>query len=185
MFAGDVMTFEHIVDQRDGVLEGRDRFRMRDRNADERGDILAEFARVNRRLVAGDDPAIFEFLDAIDHRRRRQSNLLAELDQRDASLVLQVSRIWRSIASSSSASEPNFIREPRSGAAEHIQNRDGCQPFLRRKRHRWQISRGCRAGDYRFARWPRLSRMPHCAMGRHLPQIKAVSCSESLVRKPQ
>ena len=41
------------------------------------------------RVVAGDDAAVFELLDALDHRGRRQSDLLAELDQRDPAVLLQ------------------------------------------------------------------------------------------------
>ena len=66
VLTGDVMAFEHVVEQRDGFLEQRDRFRMRDRHADERGDVLAEPRRVDRGVIAGDDAAVFEFLDALD-----------------------------------------------------------------------------------------------------------------------
>ena len=58
-------------------------------HADEGGDVAAELARVEQRRVAGDDAALLELLDALDHRGRRQPDALADLGQRHFAVLLQ------------------------------------------------------------------------------------------------
>ena len=41
------------------------------------------------RVVAGDDAAVLELLDALDHRRRREADLLADLGERQPAVLLQ------------------------------------------------------------------------------------------------
>ena len=89
MLAGDVMALEHALELRDLLLELADELRMTDDDADERGDVLANPPRVDDSAVAGDHFVVFELLDALDHRRRRQPNLLADLGQRQLAVLLQ------------------------------------------------------------------------------------------------
>src|SRR5580693_6114145 len=85
------MAFEHIVEEGDGFLEQRNCFRMRNRNADERRDVLAEASRVDGGVIADDDAAVFELLDALVDRRRGQPYLLTEFDERNPAVLLQQS----------------------------------------------------------------------------------------------
>jgi hypothetical protein len=62
---------------------------MRDRNADERGDVFAEPARVDRSVIAGDNSAVFKLLDALIDRGRREPDLVAKFDQSDTPMLLQ------------------------------------------------------------------------------------------------
>ena len=87
MLPGDVMAFENVLEQRRRLLEESNRLGMRDRDADERGDVLAETARIDRSVVAGDNTAVLELLDPLDHGWGGKPYLLAELDQRDSSLI--------------------------------------------------------------------------------------------------
>ena len=66
MLAGHVMAFENVVEQRHGPLEQTDRARMTDRDANEGGNIFAQLAGINRRMVARNKAAIFKLLDALD-----------------------------------------------------------------------------------------------------------------------
>src|SRR5580658_10584558 len=47
VLTGHVMAFEHVVEKGDGFLEQRNCFRMRNRNADEGGYVLAKASRVD------------------------------------------------------------------------------------------------------------------------------------------
>src|SRR5690242_3862653 len=89
MLAGNVMAFEHIVEQGDGLLEESDRARMPDRNADKRRHVLAEFSRINGGVITGDDCAVLKLLDALDHRGRGETDLLGELRERDPAVLLE------------------------------------------------------------------------------------------------
>ncbi len=89
MFAGHVMAFEHVVHVGDGALEFADQLGMADRHADEGGYVFAQAPRVNDGVIAGDDSAIFEFLDPLDHRRRRQAYLFAEFGERGFTMLLE------------------------------------------------------------------------------------------------
>ncbi len=62
---------------------------MPDRNADKRRHVLAEFSRIDRGVIAGDDFAVFEFLDALDYRGRGEADLLGKLRERDPSMLLE------------------------------------------------------------------------------------------------
>ena len=84
-----VMTLEHVPFALDLLLEGLEGARVADRDADEGGDVLAERARVEQRRVAADHAAVFELLDALHHRRRRETDLLADLRERLLAVVLQ------------------------------------------------------------------------------------------------
>ena len=42
-----------------------------------------------RRVIADNDAAVFEFLDALVDRRRREPDLLSELDERNPAVFLQ------------------------------------------------------------------------------------------------
>jgi len=104
------MAFENVVEQRDRFLEERNRFRMRDRHADERGDVLAETGRIDGRVIADDDAAVFEFFDALVDRRRGEADLLAELDERNPAVLLQEGDNLQVNSIEFGESPPNFIR---------------------------------------------------------------------------
>lgn len=53
------------------------------------GEGKAQGTEVNLRLIAGDDPRIFELADALDHAGDRQSYLLSQLAVGDAGIGLQ------------------------------------------------------------------------------------------------
>src|SRR5208282_4861676 len=89
VLTGDVMAFEDVVEQRDGFLEQRNCFWMRDRHADERGDVLAEAGRVDGGVVADNNSTVFEFFYALVDRRRREPDLFTELDERNPAVLLQ------------------------------------------------------------------------------------------------
>ena len=89
MYAGHVMALEHGVDRGDLTLDRGDRARVRGRHADERGDVLAEQARVEQRDVVGDHPRFLELVDALDHGGSREADLLADRRQRLLAVLLQ------------------------------------------------------------------------------------------------
>src|SRR5208282_4481037 len=58
VLAGNVVAFEDIFEQLDRLLEQSDSFRMGDRDANKCGDILAEAARIERRVITRDQTAV-------------------------------------------------------------------------------------------------------------------------------
>ena len=62
---------------------------MADRDADKSRHVLAHLPRIHRSVIAGDDAAVFELFDPLDHRGRREPDLFAKLDQRNSAVLLQ------------------------------------------------------------------------------------------------
>ena len=73
----------------DLALDGGDRARVRGRDADERGDVLAEQARVEQRDVVADHARLLELVDALEHGGRGEADLLADRGQRLLAVLLQ------------------------------------------------------------------------------------------------
>ncbi len=83
------MTLEHGVDRSDLALDRGDRARVRGRDADEGGDVLAEQTRIEQRDVIRDHPRLFELVDALDHGGRGEADLLADRRERLFAVLLQ------------------------------------------------------------------------------------------------
>src|SRR5262249_49726573 len=63
--------------------------RMLDLHADECRDVETEAAAVEDRAMAGNDARRLELLDALEHGRRAEPDLLAEADERRPAVLLQ------------------------------------------------------------------------------------------------
>src|SRR5207253_10047235 len=59
------------------------------READERGDVHADAPRVQHRVIPGDDARVLALLHALRHRRRGEPDVLADLRQRQPTILLQ------------------------------------------------------------------------------------------------
>src|SRR5277367_4176633 len=84
MLARYMMTFEYIVELLDGLLELTDSARIANRHSNKSSYILTQQPCIDRRVVAGDQPTVFKFLDSLYRGRRRQADILSQLDQRNA-----------------------------------------------------------------------------------------------------
>src|SRR4029450_8496199 len=80
---------EHRVELGDPSLEVVDAGGMADQHADECGDVEAEPAAVEDRVVPGDHAGALELLDALEDRRGAEAHLLAQADERRAAVLLQ------------------------------------------------------------------------------------------------
>src|SRR6185436_6937575 len=87
--ARDVMALEHVRERGHLLLEAVDGIRIARDDADERRDVHADLPAVDDRMIAGDHAGRFELLDALEHRRRGQADLLAESREWRSAVVLQ------------------------------------------------------------------------------------------------
>src|SRR5581483_2702444 len=86
---GHVVALEHAVKRDDFAFEPRDHVRVADDHADEGGDVEAETAAVEDGAIARDDARGFELLDALEHRRSAETDLLAEPGEGRPAILLQ------------------------------------------------------------------------------------------------
>jgi hypothetical protein len=87
--AGDVVALEHLVEAEHRTLDRADGVGARGRHADEGRHVLADPPRVEDRGVAADHTGLLELVDPLEHRGRRQPDLLADRGERLLAVLLE------------------------------------------------------------------------------------------------
>src|SRR5262249_9182484 len=88
VLAGHVVALEDVRQRDHLALEVADPRRVADDHADEGGDVEADPAAVDDRPVAAHDPGGLELLQALEHGRRAEPDLLSATHERRATVLL-------------------------------------------------------------------------------------------------